>query len=261
MNERGRQQRILDRLGQKDSCTYAELAAMFKVSTMTIRRDADRLERDGAVIRVPGGIRRAQSPSYLYETAVHSRLALERPAKMAIAREAEKLLGGKQTIFLDGSTTCLELARLLAAGQSGLTIVTNSALACLELGKSSNNTVIGIGGQFDANSLSFVGPQAEDAIHSMFFDAAFVGTKGFIPAEGTFESTVSTFRIKQTVAKRCAMLALLVDHTKFGQRGLSKVLDIGQIHAVVTDMKAPKSSIALLKRKGVDVSIAPDVVA
>jgi DeoR/GlpR family transcriptional regulator of sugar metabolism len=49
---------------------------------------------------------------------------------------------------------------------------------------------------------------------------------------------------------------LLVDHTKFGQRALSKVLDISQIHAVVTDDQTPKKDIAALERAGKKVYVA-----
>ncbi|MBV8350951.1 MAG: hypothetical protein JOZ21_01585 [Verrucomicrobia bacterium] len=37
------------------------------------------------------------------------------------------MIGEQHTIYLDGSTTCLELAKLLARERSGLTVVTNSA--------------------------------------------------------------------------------------------------------------------------------------
>lgn len=230
-----RLQLILDRLEKQGGCTYEELAGQFQVSTMTIRRDLYPLVEKGVVIKTVGGVQRAHAPSYLYETAVYSRLAAQRAEKRSIAKEAMKLITSQTTIFVDGSTTCLELARCMAKETKGLTIITNSALACMELGKSGDNTIVGIGGQYDTNSLCFVGPQAEDVVRKLYVDIAFVGTKAFQPDEGTFESSIPTFRIKQIVAEQCARLVLLADHTKMGQRALSKVLDISQIHTVVTD--------------------------
>jgi len=251
-----RRQIIVERLEQQGSCSYDELAKHLRVSSMTVRRDVDELARRGALIRIVGGVQKAHAPSYLYETAVHSRLAAQRSQKQAIARRALDLITSQHTIFLDGSTTCLELAKLLARDRKGLTIVTNSALTCLELGKSNENVVVGIGGQFDANSLSYIGPQAEDWAKTLFVDIAFVGTKGFMPSQGTFESSLPTYRIKQIIAQQCVELVLLVDHSKFGQRALSKVLDILQIHTVVTDSKAPQAAVAQLKRRGKKVCIA-----
>jgi len=252
-----RRQSILDRLEQQGACSYEEFAAALGVSTMTVRRDLEELIQQGAVIKTVGGVQKAHAPSYLYETALHSRLAVRRQEKRAIARRALDLVGAGQTIFLDGSSTCLELARALAKDRQGLTIVTNSALACLELGKNTGNTIVGIGGQYDANSLSYVGPQAEDWAKSFFVDLAFVGTKGLIPTKGTFESSLPTFRIKQIIARQCGRLVLLADHSKFGQRGLSKVLEIEQIHTVVTDDRTSRSDLAQLEKKVRQVLVAP----
>ncbi len=257
MNTSDRRQFILDRLESSSTGTYEEFASALKVSTMTVRRDLEELIQQGAVIKTVGGVQKAQAPSYLYETALHSRLAVRRQEKRAIARLALDLIGAGQTIFLDGSSTCLELARVLAKDRSGLTIVTNSALACLELGENNANTIVGIGGHYDANSLSYVGPQAEDWAKTLFVDLAFVGTKGLVPAKGTFESSLPTFRIKQIIAKQCGQLVLLADHSKFGQRALSKVLDIGQIHTVVTDDRTSRTDLAQLEKKVRRVLVAP----
>ncbi|HTL68563.1 MAG TPA: DeoR/GlpR family DNA-binding transcription regulator [Lacunisphaera sp.] len=252
-----RVQLILEMLDRSPSCSYEELAQRMDVSTMTIRRDLEPLIKKGAVIKTVGGVQRADAPSYLYETAVYSRLATQRAEKRAIAKAALDLITVESTIFIDGSTTCLELARRIAKEKKGLTVLTHSALACLELGKSTENTIIGIGGQYDNNSLCFVGPQAEDVAKNLFVDMAFVGTKAFLPAEGTFESSLPTFRIKQIVAERCARMVLLADHSKIGQRALSKVLDISQIHTLVTDDQIRQSDLAALPPAGPKVVVAP----
>ena len=256
MNPSDRRQFIQDRLEQAGTCSYEELAAASEVSTMTIRRDLEELVKQGRVIRTVGGVQRAHAPSYLYETALHSRVGVQREAKRAIARRALDLIEGRPTIFLDGSTTCLELARLIAQEKKSLTVVTNSVLACMELGKSSDNTIAGIGGHYDAGSLCYVGPQAEDWAKTLFVDLAFVSTKGFVPAKGTFESSLPNFRIKQIIARQCVELVLLVDHSKFGQRALSKVLDTAQIHTVVTDGQTRRADLAVLEKAGCKVCVA-----
>ena len=223
---------------------------------MTVRRDLEEMIKQGRVIKTVGGVQRAHAPSYLYETALHSRLGLQRDAKRAIARKALELVEGRPTLFLDGSTTCLELARLLAQERKGLTIVTNSVLVCMELGKNGENSVAGIGGHYDADSLCFVGTQAEDWAKTLFVDLAFVSTKGFLPSKGTFESSLPNFRIKQIVARQCVELVLLVDHSKFGQRALSKVLDVDQIHTVVTDAQTRRADLAAMEKAGCRVHIA-----
>ena len=149
------------------------------------------------------------------------------------------------------------LARQLARQLHGLTVVTHSALVCLELGRTMDNTIISLGGQFDPSSACFVGPTAEEAARRLFVDVAYLSTKGFLPAEGIFESSMATFRIKQIVAEQAARVVLLVDHSKFGQRALCKVLDIAQIHEVITDAGTVASDVELLQQRGLVVRIAP----
>lgn len=261
MTPSDRRQFVQDRLEQAGACTYEELAAALGVSTMTVRRDLEGLVAQGRAIRTVGGVQRAHAPSYLYETELHARLGVQREAKRAIARAALDLIQGHPTVFLDGSTTCLELARLLAKERRGLTIVTNSVLACLELGQGGDHSIAGLGGHYDPPSLCYVGPQAEDWAKTLFVDLAFVSTKGFVPGRGTFESSLPNFRVKQIIARQCVELVLLVDHTKFGQRALSKVLDISQIHRVVTDRAPRRADQAALEKAGCKVLVAPAATA
>jgi DeoR family transcriptional regulator, aga operon transcriptional repressor len=255
-----REQLILDCLEERGASSYEGLAEQFRVSVMTIRRDADRLAQRGAVIKTLGGVQRAPSDrGNLYETALRSRLAMQRREKRAIAHRVIELLQPGQTVFLDGGTTCLELARLMASERKGLTVVTNSVMVCHEVGQNGDNVVIGLGGQYYPADLSFAGSACEEEAAKSFPDVAVFSTTGFIPSEGTFESFVPTLRIKQIVARHGKRVLLLADHTKFGQRALRKALDISQIHEVVTDSAAPASALAALKKQGKRVWIAdPD---
>jgi DeoR/GlpR family transcriptional regulator of sugar metabolism len=77
-----------------------------------------------------------------------------------------------------------------------------------------------------------------------------------MPDDGTFESSVAAFKIKQIIAGRCKELVLLVDHSKFGERALSKVLDIAQINTVITDNCTDQGHIMTLQNKAINVELA-----
>ena len=247
---------ILDRLDRQERCSYQELADQLQVSTMTIRRDVDELARRGEVVKTIGGAQKLRGPAHLYEGPLLSRPSEHRAQKQAIAREAAGLIGTHETIYMDGGTTCLELAKVVARRCAGLRIVTNSAMVCLELAKSDRNTIVAIGGQLDPGSLCFFGPSCEQAARQYHVDLVFFSTKGFVPEEGTYESFEGTFRIKQIMADRSSRLVLLADHSKFGERALCRVLDTGAIHAVVTDDHTPSTHLAALKRLGRSVHMA-----
>lgn len=223
---------------------------------MTIRRDVDSLARQDCVIKTLGGVQNAQAPSYLFETPLYSRISANRAAKHAIAETAAGLIKSGQTLFIDGSTTCLHLARLIAERCERLTVVTNSALTSIELGKNGNVMVVCLGGQLENDTVSFVGPSSEEAADKFFVDLALMSTKGFIPADGTFESSVGNVRIKQIFAEHSAKTILLVDHTKFGTRALTKALDVARIGTIVTDRPLAKKDAATFKRLSKEVLIA-----
>jgi len=193
--------------------------------------------------------------SSMYETSLFPRLAMNTCEKKAIANLTANLIERGKTLFIDGSTTCIELAKVLTTQRKGLTIVTNSTLICMELGHNREHKIIGVGGDYDSTSASFIGCDCEESVKRFYVDFAIFSTKGFIPDEGTFESTMGTLRVKQAVSQNCAKVILLVDHTKFNQKSMCKVLDISQIHTVITDDQAPGASIDLLRQNGHEVHI------
>jgi DeoR/GlpR family transcriptional regulator of sugar metabolism len=223
---------------------------------MTVRRDIDTLAKREALIKTLGGAQYSKVPQFLYETSLSSRIGTNRAQKELIAASAIDFVRPQQTIFLDGSSTCITFAQYLAKTQLGLSVITNSAIIAMEVGVSPSAKVICLGGEYDPQSASFVGALAEEACGKFFIDTAFMSTKAFAPTEGTYESSIGTLRIKQLMARQSSKLVLLVDSSKFGQRALCKVLDIGSIHVVVTDMNCPKTVIQALRDAGRQVVVA-----
>jgi DeoR family transcriptional regulator, aga operon transcriptional repressor len=246
---------ILDLIDGRGTVSYNDLAKSLDVSTMTVRRECEELFRTGKIIRTTGGIRRANEELGFYESATDERIYANSFEKRAIAKSALELIREPVTIFIDGSTTSLALAKLIDAGRKGMTVVTHSTMICLAL-RSGLNRVICAGGDFDPRSLCLVGPEVEQFVKSVFVDIAFVSATGFIPKIGTFESDPATFRVKQALAGQVSEVVLLVDHTKFGRRALSKVLDLSEINHVVTDVQVGKEHVKTLRDAGIKVSLA-----
>ena len=264
MSPSERQRTLVEYLNVVGVCMYQDLAQQLGVSEMTVRRDVEKLVTNGQVVKILGGVQTAHASKNLYESPVQERLPTRRLQKEQIAREAAKEIQPHQTIFLDGGTTCIVLAQYLAKKFEGLTIVTHSALVCMEFGRNSQgskNTVFTLGGQFDPSNACFVGPTAEESARRFFVDIAFFSTKGFLPNEGTFESSIATIRIKQIIAEQAARSILVVDNSKFGQRALCKALDIKQIHKIVTDENTSADDLEMVERHGVAIRTRPRVHA
>jgi len=257
MTPKQRQRTIVELLEIEGAATYHELTTQLKVSGMTVRRDVDKLARQGSVIKTLGGVQLATAPSDLYESQLASRFSVHTREKRAIARAALEEIESGDTVFLDGGTTCIELARCLARHRKQVTVVTNSLLICREMGRSNDNTIVAMGGQYDPATFCCVGPIAEGQVGQYFADKAFFSTKGFVASEGTYESLLALFRIKRIVASQSPQVILLVDHSKFGRRALCKVLDVSQINRVITDSCVQVQHVSLLEKGGCKVVVAP----
>jgi len=256
MAHKDRQKTIVEYLELQGACSYEELADRMRVSSMTIRRDVEKLAMAGVAIKILGGAQRANAPSDLYESQLASRLSSQKEEKQAIAVKALDYVVSGETIFLDGSTTCFELAKLLSGHSGDLTVITNSLLIGREVGRNRNISTLIIGGEYDPSTLCCAGPTGEDQIKHFFAEKAFMSTKGFLPTEGTFESSVGLFRIKQMLAKQSGKVILLVDHSKFGQKALCKVLDISQIDTIVTDEGTSEDDLSILEKAGRNVLVS-----
>jgi DeoR/GlpR family transcriptional regulator of sugar metabolism len=122
-----RRARILESVVSEGFCSVGELASSLDVSEMTVRRDIARLEQEGRLRRVHGGIttlpREALSPSAFGDRAADMQLP-----KQWIAQEAIRLLEHGATVGLDAGTTTYEIALILPE-LLNLTVATHSLAA------------------------------------------------------------------------------------------------------------------------------------
>lgn len=255
LNRADRAERIAAYLEEKGAATYRELQPLLDVSEMTVRRDVDRLAQEGRLIKTLGGAQKANAPPDFYESSFLARSSSNLREKRTIAQKAFEGIGPGESLSVDGGSTCLELARILGKADKRLTVVTNSLLVSQEAGRSKGNTVLMLGGRYDPETRCVSGPTSEAQIAQYHVETAYLSTKGLIPNEGTYESSVGLFRIKQIMAARSRKVVLLADRSKFGRRALSKVLDIAQIHLVITD-SADDETLSSLEKAGVTVLIA-----
>ena len=103
-----------------------DLCRQLKVSPATMRRDLDQLEQGGAIRRVHGGA--VSVESRLEEPMFADKASLAVREKRRIAEAALTFIEPGDTIYLDGGSTVLELARLLR-DRTNLTVATNSLRA------------------------------------------------------------------------------------------------------------------------------------
>ena len=232
--------------------TIQALADAVGASLATIRRDLAVLEREGSIDRVHGGARIAEGSSV--EVAFQERAKRNLAAKRAIAAAAYDLLRSHATVFLDAGTTVLQLSRLIRINPLPLRIFTNGLSVAQEFLNVPNLTVSVLGGQLRSENASFVGPQAEAMLETLWFDQLFLGASA-IGTDGAIYSVESgeAKRIKRR-RTRSETRVLLADSSKFGSMATYRGAPLTETR-LVTDADLPSEWRARLADARIEATI------
>jgi DeoR/GlpR family transcriptional regulator of sugar metabolism len=245
-----RQRKILDVVRRHGGARVSALAAALRVTEETIRRDLDKLEDEGAVLRSHGGAvpNWSETPHWLREIR-------NKDEKRAIALAAIPRIREGTRIILDGSTTAQYIARELAP--MPLTVVTPSLRAAESLAGKQGIEVLLIGGSLSALSLSTVGSEAEEMLSRYHVDAVYMSCTAVDLDKGVFEASVAWAAMRRRMLQAAETRVLLVDHSKFGARSLSLVAPLEEFQTVMTDAAAPAADCERMAAMGLEVVRAP----
>ena len=246
-----RRRKIVDILESDDRAEVGDLAARLGVSESTIRRDLHLLSESGVVERTHGGV----LPPSRYEPSFGQKETENRGQKRAIARAAAELVQAGHTVFLDGGTTTLELARELR-GRGDITIASNSVPIAVEL--ANRVRLILTGGSVKESTLALVGPIAERSIEQMHVDIAFIGMNGVSSEAGFTTPTWEEAATKTRMIRSARMAVVLADGSKLGSVTFAHVARPDEVHLLITDEAAPAEEVEALRSAGLRVRIAAE---
>lgn len=149
-----RHQQILELVAERGVVSIAELTERLGVSHMTIRRDLHKLEQQGTVIPVSGGV---QAPERLVSEPSHmDKEAMFSLQKTRIGELAAETIPPDSCIYLDAGTTTLALAKQIG-DRSDLTVVTNDFVIASYLIEFGRCAIIHTGGTVCRENRSCVG--------------------------------------------------------------------------------------------------------
>lgn len=244
-----RQERIRDLLKAQRIVRVDDLAASLQVSAATVRRDLLELEQQGCLRRVHGGA--VGREGNLDEPLFDDKAGLNAAEKQAIAEAALALLRPTDTVYLDGGSTVLTLARLLLP-MSHLTVVTNS-LRVAHLLSGGGPRMILVGGECRRLSQTFVGPLTRTSLECVQMDVAFMGTIAVSATDGLTTTDPNEAFTKELAMSRSRRVALLADSSKFGTPSFVRFGVPQALHALVTDRGAPAGELESFRKLGVQV--------
>jgi DeoR/GlpR family transcriptional regulator of sugar metabolism len=231
MDVRERRQALIDAMQRDGELQVRQLAADLSCSEMTIRRDLDALEREGAVRRVHGGAVRVNLRSNEPPYALRALEAVD--AKQRIGRAVAGLLADGETVILDSGTTAMEVAR--AVHGRPLTVLSLGLRAQIELADDSAVRLIATGGDVRPGELSLSGELAEIAFERLRFDTYILGCCGIDGREGVTTHLQADARLQRAAMRSARRTIVIGDQSKLGLVTFSHVCDLTSVDLLVTD--------------------------
>ena len=226
-----RHQQILAMVAERGVVSFSKLTERLGVSHMTIRRDVQKLEEQGALLAVSGGVRSAErlaaEPSHLTKTSLYN------AEKSAIGRYAAQHIPRNSCIYIDAGTTTLALARELL-DRDDLLVVTNDFMVVNLLMESSHCRVIHTGGKVCRDNRSCVGESAARSLRHLAVDIAFISASCWGP-RGLFTPDEEKVTVKQTVCEVSSRRILLSDSSKYNKIATFMALPLDCFDTIVTD--------------------------
>ena len=228
-----RHQFILEKLKADRKVLSASLSQDLGVSEDTIRRDLKELEKKKLLYKVHGGAMSIENPLLTYD----ERSVSNPIKKKSIAKKAVELIHDGQVIIMSGSTTNLEIAKIIPANIA-VTIFTYSLPIALELTKHSSIEVIFIGGKLNKAAQVSVGIDVVNTISNIRADICFVGTGGMHIKKGMTEPDWEVAHIKKRMIEVSDYVVSICVSPKLMDVRKFAVVTTDAIDAMVTDLDA-----------------------
>ena len=241
-----RRREILSRLTVNGKVIVAELAKDFGVTEETIRRDLEKLDKEGLVSKTYGGA--VSKHSSAIDLPYNIRESVNVAQKQQIAQTIADLIEDGERVMIDSSSTALYAIKKMKEKQN-LTIITNSVKILLELADKPDWTVLSTGGILKKNALALMGSSAEKMINSYHVDTAICSCKGLDMELGITDSNENDSLIKQAMFHSAERKILALDAEKFDKKSFVKVCDISDLDLIVTDSAPAEKWISFCEEK------------
>lgn len=229
-----RRNQILALLQKESRVVVSDLARAFAVTEETIRRDLEKLEKEGYAKKAYGGA--IINDSYNIDIPFTVRKKANVQSKQEIAELITSLINDGDHIMLDASSTAVYIAKQLK-NKKNLTLITNSIEILLELSEVVGWKVLSTGGVMKEGSLSLVGYQAEKMINSFHVDKTIISCKGIDIDKGITDSNENEAHIKKLMLDAANVKLVAVDHSKFDKISFTKIDELSNINMIVTDVE------------------------
>jgi len=245
MLKQERHQFILKKLKLNRKVLSVNLSKELFVSEDTVRRDLKELETKHLLYKVHGGALPLENKLLTYD----ERSVSDLDKKNVIAKKAVDLIHDGQVIIMSGSTTNLELAKIIPP-KINATVFTYSLPIAMQLSHHPSIEVIFIGGKLNKSAQVTVGIDVVNSISSIRADICFMGIGGIDIHRGMTEPDWEVAHIKKSMIKVSDYVAAMCISTKIMEVKRYSVVSIDSIDAIISDFEPSNEIFLEFKDKG-----------
>ena len=232
-----RQAYISEFVDEYGNAEVETLAEKLGVSSMTIRRDLKKLEKEGKLNRCHGGAFVQTEVKYLHKQASNHEI------KKKIAHEASKLVDDGMSVYIDAGTTAFEVALLL--GQKNIQIVTNDIMVAANASGFKAEVFI-CGGHLQKSTESIWGPYATEMLKDFRFDISFIGAAAIDKSLNSLTPTPEKAFMKRLAGSQSQKSCLVVDASKFDKNSFNLIENLTGYDIIITDYQFSLNQLKLL---------------
>ena len=250
MSERHKE--ILEILHIQGSVSVTDLSERLNVSEVTIRKDLTSLEAQNKLYRTHG--RAIPISPYIGDRHINEKEKQAVMEKRSIGRQAASMLEETDSILMASGTTILYAAKEMVSARN-LTVITASVSVSSILSQNKYIDVVQLGGMVRESSVSVVGSFAESMLSYFNCSKLFMGADGVDLEFGVTTTNMMEANLNRMMMDTAQKTVLLVDSSKFGKRGFSKICNVEKIDQIITDDKIPQAYLENLTELGIEVTI------
>ncbi|MCB4798207.1 DeoR/GlpR family DNA-binding transcription regulator [Neotamlana laminarinivorans] len=248
MLKQERHKLILDKLKMSKKVLSKDLSGLLFVSEDTIRRDLKELEVKDLIYKVHGGALLKESRVRSYDE--RSTSDIEQKKKIAI--KAVQLIKNGQVIIMSGSSTNLELAKIIPP-KINATIYTYSLPIAVELSHHPSVEVIFIGGKLNKEAQVTVGIDVVKPIYNISADICFMGTDGIDLSRGLTEPNWEVSRIKNSMIETSNYVVVMCVSTRINSVKRHSVVPINKVDTIISDINPDNEIFDAFKAEKINI--------
>jgi DeoR/GlpR family transcriptional regulator of sugar metabolism len=243
--------KILEYISDKNTATFSELKDVLGVSEGTVRRDLSKMEKNGMLKIVRGGVVSVKDD--LSKQAFNMRSIEHREEKRDLATALREIIVDGQAIAMNGGTTHIETAKYLAKNYTRLTIITNNLNAVETLKENKDFRIIITGGIHDPKENVLFGKQCINSILSYNVDMALLAVNAISLENGITDFRLEEISILNAFMKSSRMNVVVADHSKFDRVACMNVCEIETIDCILTDRNINPNLLEKYRSAGVRI--------